>query len=412
MRCERDLLTRQSSIYKNIKVKKLVRMNKQTVAINNPFVRPDVYGALAVPVYNNVAFEFDDAAEMADAFCNRIKAPDYARVENPTVTNLEQRVKALTGADHVTAFNSGMAAISNTLLAVTAQGRNIVSSHHLFGNTLALISTTLKRFGVEPRLRDLTNLEAVAEAIDEKTCAVFLEVVTNPQLEVADLKAIADIAHRKGVPVIADSTVIPFTETNLKALGVDVEVVSSTKYLSGGGTSLGGLVIDYGTFPEINKRVKYELLFNLGAYMTPQAAYMQTLGLETLDVRYQRQAGNALWLAQELSKVVKVNYVGLENNPYHALALQQFGPTAGAMFTIDLASKEACFRFLNRLQLVHRATNLFDSRTLAIHPASTIFGNFPEEQLAEMDVRQTTIRLSIGLEDKEDILADIKQALV
>ena len=411
MRCERDLLTRQSSIYKNIKVKKLVRMNKQTVAINNPFVRPDVYGALAVPVYNNVAFEFDDAAEMADAFCNRIKAPDYARVENPTVTNLEQRVKALTGADHVTAFNSGMAAISNTLLAVTAQGRNIVSSHHLFGNTLALISTTLKRFGVEPRLRNLTNLEAVAEAIDDKTCAVFLEVVTNPQLEVANLKAIAEIAHKKGVPVIADSTVIPFTETNLKALGVDVEVVSSTKYLSGGGTSLGGLVIDYGTFPEINKRVKYELLFNLGAYMTPQAAYMQTLGLETLDVRYQRQASNALWLAQELSKVVKVNYVGLENNPYHALALQQFGPTAGAMFTIDLASKEACFRLLNRLQLVHRATNLFDSRTLAIHPASTIFGNFPEEQLAEMDVRQTTIRLSIGLENKEDILADIKQAL-
>ena len=389
----------------------MVRMNKQTIAINNPYVRPDVYGALAVPVYNNVAFEFEDAAEMADAFCNRIKAPDYARVENPTVTNLEQRVRALTGADHVTAFNSGMAAISNTLLAVSEQGRNIVSSHHLFGNTLALLTTTLKRFGVEARLRDLTNLKAVAEAIDENTCAVFLEVVTNPQLEVADLKAIAEIAHKKGVPVIADSTVIPFTETNLKALGVDVEVVSSTKYLSGGGTSLGGLVIDYGTFPEINKRVKYELLFNLGAYMTPQAAYMQTLGLETLDVRYQRQASNALWLAQELSKVVKVNYVGLDNNPYHDLAQQQFGPTAGAMFTIDLESKEACFRFLNRLKLVHRATNLFDSRTLAIHPASTIFGNFPEVQLKEMDVRQTTIRLSIGLEDKEDILADIKQAL-
>ena len=386
-------------------------MNKQTIAINNPYVRPDVYGALAVPVYNNVAFEFEDAAEMADAFCNRIKAPDYARVENPTVTNFEQRVKALTGADHVTAFNSGMAAISNTLLAASEQGKNIVSSHHLFGNTLALISTTLKRFGVEPRLRDLTNLEAVAEAIDEQTCAVFLEVVTNPQLEVANLKAIAEIAHRKGIPVIADSTVIPFTETNLKALGVDIEVVSSTKYLSGGGTSLGGLVIDYGTFPDINKRVKYELLFNLGAYMTPQAAYMQTLGLETLDVRYQRQAGNALWLAQELSKVVKVNYVGLDSNPYHALAQQQFGPTAGAMFTIDLESKEACFRFLNRLKLVHRATNLFDSRTLAIHPASTIFGNFPEAQLKEMDVRQTTIRLSIGLEDKEDILSDIKQAL-
>ena len=389
-------------------------MKKQTIAINNPFVRPDVYGALAIPVYNNVAFEFDEATEMADAFCNRIKAPDYARVENPTVTNLEQRVKALTGAEHVTAFNSGMAAISNTLMAVAGQNKNIVSSHHLFGNTLALLTNTLLRFGVEPRLRDLTNLDAVAEAIDENTCAVFLEVITNPQLEVADLKAIAEIAHQKGVPVIADSTIIPFTETSLSTLGVDIEVVSSTKYLSGGGTSLGGLVIDYGTHPDINQRLKYELLFNFGAYMTPQAAYMQTLGLETLDVRYHRQAANALWLAQELSKVnaiQRVNYVGLADNPYHTLAEQQFGKTSGAMLTIDLSSKDACFRFLNRLRLVHRATNLFDSRTLAIHPASTIFGNFPEEQLAEMDVQQTTIRLSIGLEDKEDILADITQAL-
>ena len=389
-------------------------MKKQTIAIHTPYVRPDAYGALAVPIYNNVAFEFDDAAEMADAFCNRIKAPDYARVENPTVTNLEQRVKALTGAAHVTAFNSGMAAISNTLLAVAEQQKNIVSSHHLFGNTLALISTTLKRYGVEPRLIDLTDLEAVKESINKQTCAVFLEVVTNPQLEVADLKAIAEIAHQKGVPLIADSTIIPFTETNLKSLGVDVEVVSSTKYVSGGGTSLGGLVIDYGTFPEINKRLKYELLFNLGAYMTPQAAYMQTLGLETLDVRYQRQAENALKIAKELKYVdgiKQVNYIGLANNPYHALAQLQFGETAGAMLTIDLESKDACFRFLNRLKLIHRATNLFDNRTLAIHPASTIFGNFSEQQLVEMDVSQTTIRLSIGLEDIDDILADIEQAL-
>lgn len=389
-------------------------MKKQTIAINTPYVRPDVYGSLAVPIYNNVSFEFDDAQVMADAFCNRIKAPDYARVENPTVTNFEQRVKALTGAEHVTAFNSGMAAIGNTLLAVSEQGKNIVSSHHLFGNTLALITTTLQRFGIEPRLRDLTNLEAVEAAVDENTACVFLEIVTNPQLEVADLKAISDIAHRKDVPVIADSTAIPFTETKLKELGVDIEVLSSTKYVSGGGTSLGGLVIDYGTQLEINKRVKYELLFNLGAYMTPQAAYMQTLGLETLDVRYQRQAENALKIAKELKYVdgiERVNYIGLADNPYHALAQQQFGKTAGAMLTVDLESKDACFRFLNRLKLVHRATNLFDNRTLAIHPASTIFGNFTEQQLAEMDVRQTTIRLSIGLEDKEDILADIEQAL-
>ena len=389
-------------------------MKKETIALHTPYVRPDVYGSLAVPIYNNVSFEFGDAQTMSDAFCNRIKAPDYARISNPTVTQFEQRVKALTEAEHVTAFNSGMAAISTVLLAVAAHGKNIVTSRHLFGNTLAFISGTLLRFGVKPRLRDLTNLEEVEKAIDEQTACVFLEIVTNPQLEVADLKGIADIAHKKGVPVIADSTVIPFTETSLKELGVDIEVVSSTKYISGGGTSLGGLIIDYGTFPQINKMVKYDLLINLGVYMTPQTAYMQTLGLETLDVRYQRQAANALWLAEALRDVpaiVGVNYVGLKDNPYYELSQRQFGPTAGAMLTIDLQSKEHCFRFLNRLKVIHRATNLFDSRTLAIHPASTIFGLFPERQLEQMDVRQTTIRLSVGLEAPEDLLADIKQAL-
>ncbi|WP_033149090.1 PLP-dependent aspartate aminotransferase family protein [Prevotella sp. P6B1] len=389
-------------------------MKRQTIAIHTPYVRPDAYGALAVPIYNNVSFEFNNAQEMSDAFCNRIKAPDYARIANPTVTQFEQRVKALTEAAHVTAFNSGMAAVSTALLAVVAQGKNVVTSRHLFGNTLAFISGSLLRLGIKPRLRDLTDLEAVEKAIDDQTACVFLEIVTNPQLEVADLKAIAEIAHRKGVPVIADSTVIPFTETNLKALGVDVEVVSSTKYISGGGTSLGGLIIDYGTFPDINKRVKYDLLINLGVYMTPQTAYIQTLGLETLDVRYQRQAANAQWLAEALRdvpEITRVNYVGLEDNPYHELAQLQFGSTAGAMLTIDLASKEACFEFLNHLKLVHRATNLFDSRTLAIHPASTIFGLFPDRQLEQMDVRQTTIRLSVGLEAPEDILTDIQQAI-
>jgi len=387
---------------------------KQTIAIHTPYVRPDAYGSLSVPIYSNVSFEFADAQQMADAFCNRIKAPDYARIANPTVTNLEQRVKALTGAAHVTAFNSGMAAISNALLAVAGQGKNIVTSRHLFGNTLALIGGTLQRFGVKPRLRDLTDLAAVEQAVDEQTACVFLEIVTNPQQEVADLKAIAAIAHGKGVPLIADTTVIPFTETSFGSLGVDLEVVSSTKYISGGGTSLGGLVIDYGTFPQVNQRIKYDLLINLGAYMSPQVAYMQTLGLETLDVRYQRQAASALWLAQALRSVEgirRVNYVGLSDNPFHALAVRQFGPTAGAMLTIDLASKDECFRFLNRLQLIHRATNLFDSRTLAIHPASTIFGLFPERQLEQMDVRQTTIRLSVGLEAPEDLLHDIVQAL-
>ena len=389
-------------------------MNKQTIAIDNPTVRPDAYGSLAVPIYTNVSFEFDDAARMADAFTGRIKAPDYARVENPTVTNFENRVRQLTGAAHVTAFNSGMSAISNALFAVAAQGRNIVTSRHLFGNTLSLITVTLRQFGVEARLCDLTDLKAVDEATDDGSCCIYLETVTNPQQEVADLEALSRIALRRNIPLIADSTVIPFIETSLKDLGVDIEVLSSTKYLSGGGTSLGGLVIDYGTFPDINRRIKGDLLFNIGAYMNPYSAYQQTLGLETLDVRYQRQASNALYIAERLrniSTISKVTYIGLKDNPFYDLARRQFGPTSGAMVIIDLESKEACFNFINRLQLVHRATNLFDNRTLAIHPASTIFGNFTTEQLEQMDVRDTTIRLSIGLEDPDDILDDIRQAL-
>ena len=389
-------------------------MKKQTQAIHQPYKRRDAYDALSMPIYNAVAFEFDNAEVMADAFCGRIDAPDYSRVENPTVTNLEQRVKALTGAENVIALNSGMAAISNTLFSVVEQGKNVITSRHLFGNTYSLLTSTLSRLGVEARLCDLTDVEAVERLIDDNTCCLFLEIMTNPQLEVVDVRALTALAHQHGIPVIADTTLIPFTHFSAKDLGIDLEVVSSTKYISGGATSLGGLVIDYGTFPSIGKRLLNEMLFNLGAYMTPQVAYMQTLGLETLDVRYRAQAGNALELAQRLrtlKPIHKVNYVGLEDNPYHQLAVSQYGETAGAMVTIDLESQEACFRMLDNLKLIHRATNLFDNRTLAIHPASTIFGLFTAEERAAMDVQDTTIRLSIGLESVDDLFDDIKQAL-
>lgn len=389
-------------------------MKKQTQAIHQPYKRRDAYDALSMPIYNAVAFEFDNAKVMADAFCGRIDAPDYSRVENPTVTNLEQRVKALTGAENVIALNSGMAAISNTLFSVVEQGKNVITSRHLFGNTYSLLTSTLSRLGVEARLCDLTDVEAVERLIDDNTCCLFLEIMTNPQLEVVDVRALTAIVHQHGIPVIADTTLIPFTQFSAKDLGIDLEVVSSTKYISGGATSLGGLVIDYGTYPFIGKRLLNEMLFNLGTYMTPQVAYMQTLGLETLDVRYRAQAGNALELAQRLrtlKPIHKVNYVGLEDNPYHQLAVSQYGETAGAMVTIDLESQEACFRMLDNLKLIHRATNLFDNRTLAIHPASTIFGLFTAEERAAMDVQDSTIRLSIGLESVDDLFDDIKQAL-
>ena len=389
-------------------------MKKSTIAIDTKLPRRDAYGAIAMPVYHTAAYEFETAKDMADAFCGRVLAPEYSRMMNPTVMHLEDTVKALTEAKNVFAFGSGMAAITNALLVFVAQGKNVVTSRHLFGNTVALLNNTLSRLGIETRAVDLLDLNAVREAIDEHTACLFLEIVTNPQMEVADLAALAEIAHEKGVPLLADTTIIPFTQFSAKRLGVDVEVVSSTKYISGGATSLGGLVIDYGTFPVVNQRIRYELIPNMGSYMSPHAAYMQSLGLETLDARYRVQAQNALALAQRLRAVPEiklVNYIGLADNPFHDLAVRQFGDTAGAMLTIDLADRKACFSFIDHLQLVRRATNLFDNKTLAIHPYSTIFGPFSGKQKAAMDVRDTTIRLSVGLEDVDDLFEDIVQAV-
>ncbi|MDO4461083.1 MAG: PLP-dependent aspartate aminotransferase family protein [Bacteroidia bacterium] len=389
-------------------------MDNKTKAIDTPFRHADAYGALSMPVYHTCAFEFETAQQMSDVFAGRIPEPDYSRTMNPTVTFFEDKVAAITGAESVIAFNSGMAAISNTLLATAISGQNIVASRHLFGNTYSLLAKSFARLGIEVRFVDLTDIEVTAKAIDENTACIYLEIVTNPQLEVADLKALSQLAHSRNVPLIADSTIIPFTEFSGKELGLDIEVVSSTKYLSGGATSLGGLSIHYGRYPEIAKRIQTDMLFNFGAYMTPHAAYMQSIGLETLHARYKVQSANALAVATALEKrekICKVGYVGLESNKYHELAQKQFGKTAGAMVTFDLQSQEECYRFIDNLQLIRRATNLFDNRTLAIHPYSTIFVGFSAEEKAEMDVLPTTIRLSVGLEEVSDILSDIDQAL-
>ena len=273
---------------------------------------------------------------------------------------------------------------------------------------------TLGPLGIETREVNLLDLDAVRAAVDDDTACVFLEIITNPQMEVADLSALAEIAHAKGVPLIADTTLIPFTEFDAKALGIDAQVVSSTKYISAGATSLGGLVIDYGTFPQINRKTRFELLFNMGYYMTPHAAYMQTTGLESLDARYRVQSSTALELAKRLQgvpQIKRVNYTGLPDNPFYEISRRQFGNTAGAMLTIDLEDKQAAINFINRLKVIHRASNLFDNKSLALHPASTIFAAFSGSQRRAMDVLDTTIRLSIGLEHVDDLYDDILQAL-
>lgn len=410
-------------------------MKYETKVLTTKYQKPDAYGALSMPVYQTAAFEFPSAKAMSDAFCGRNMAPSYSRIANPTTTFLEERVRQITGAASVTALNSGMAAISYALTAVSEAGLNIVASKHLFGNSISLIRDTLGSFGVEPRFADFTNLEEVEALIDDKTCALFFEIITNPQLFVADIQTLVSIAHKTGVPLIADTTIVPFPAFHADDFGIDIEVVSSTKYISGGGTGLGGLLVDYGRFDwskspssvlqrhikrfgrklAFTARVKTELVTNLGAIMTPQVAYMETLGLDTLDIRFRRQASTALWLAnqcRQLPEIKRTNYTGLEDNPFHELSLRQFGPLPGAVFTIDLASKEAAFDFIDKLKIIRRATNLFDRKSLAIHPASTIFGLFTPKQCAEMSVSDTTVRLSVGLEDGEDLLEDIKNSLV
>ena len=409
-------------------------MDYETQILNTKYPQADAYGALSMPVYYTAAFEFPSARAMSDAFCGRSAAPSYARIANPTTTFLEKRVREWTGAASVTALNTGMAAISYALIGVSAEGLNIVASRHLFGNSVSLLRDTLGTMGIEVRFADFTHVEEVEALVDDKTCALFLEIITNPQLYVADLRQLAALAQRAGIPLIADTTIVPFTTFHAADWGIDIEIVSSTKYISGGGTGLGGLLIDYGRYdwsqhpsPALQQRVKRvgrkmpftarvktELITNLGALMTPQAAYMETLGLDTLALRFRQQAESTLWLArqcQQLPGIQHVNYTGLEDNPYHELSARQFGPLPGAVFTIDLESREACFHFIDQLQIIRRATNLFDRKSLAIHPASTIFGLFTDERRQEMGVSENTIRLSIGLEAKEDLLEDIKQAL-
>lgn len=408
--------------------------NYETSILETPFAKPDAYGSLNFPVYYSAAYEFPTAKATSDAFAGRSPEHAYQRISNPTTQYLERRVQNYTGGLSVTALNSGMAAIAYAIMAIAGKGVNIVASKHLFGNTVSLLADTLGSYGVDVRFVDTRYPAEVEQAIDGNTGAVYFEIITNPQLYVADIKALSDVAHRHGVPLLADTTVVPFPAFHAKDFGVDIELVSSTKYISGGATGLGGLLIDYGSFDwsqspnavlaslakkfgkraAFTARVKSELVTNLGAAMVPQVAYMETLGLETLQLRFRRQAETTLWLAQQcqnLPQIKHVNYTGLESNPYYELSLRQFGPLPGAVFTIDLESRDAAFHFIDSLKVIRRATNLFDHKSLAIHPASTIFVHFTAEEKTAMDVSENTIRLSIGLENREDLIEDIRQAL-
>ncbi|MDR0798417.1 MAG: PLP-dependent transferase [Dysgonamonadaceae bacterium] len=406
--------------------------NKETTGIlNESFPQKDIHGSIAMPIYSGVAFEFDTAEDMENAFLGKSGKHTYARISNPTVEFLENRILHLSGAAHVLAVSSGMAAISNVFMTIAYSGANIVASPHLFGNTFSFFLFTLKDFGVEVRFCNLLDPEDVARNIDENTCAVFTEIITNPHLEVADLKVLSQITREKGVPLIADSTMVVWPHFQAERWGVDIEVVSSTKYISGGATSTGGLIVDYQTYDwNRSKRLKTlakaagkrafqmklrgEISRNLGACMSPNTAYLQNLGLETLSLRYERASSTCLQLAeflQTLPAIQSVNYTGLKDNPFYAVSRAQFGDCPGAMLTFCLEDQAACYALVDRVKIIRRATNLFDNKSLIIHPLSTIYGTLSPAYKKMVEVPDNLLRLSVGLEDLEDLKEDIVQAL-
>jgi O-acetylhomoserine (thiol)-lyase len=409
-------------------------MKKQgltTMLLHTPFPKEDPHNSLNFPVYDSVAFEAESAEELEAAFTGEKMKHLYTRITNPTVEYFETKVQRMTGAFAVTAMSSGMAAISNLFMAIGRSGDNIITSRHLFGNTISLFEKTLKPFHLEVQYADLGNPETVDELVNSGTIAIFFETITNPQLEVVDVRALSEIARRHNLLLIADTTLTPPSVFSAVDFGVDIEVLSSTKYISGGATSVGGLLIDYGTFDwsrfdktkkgfqengehVFKMMLRKQVYRNLGACLSPHNAYLQSLGLDTLALRTERSTSSALELARWLEghdRVKQVHHPGLPSSPFHHLAVAQYGERPCSIFTFDLESRESCFAFMNRLKVIRRATNLQDNKTLIIHPYSTIYAEYRDAEKDSMGLRNTMIRVSVGIEEVEDLIDDISQAL-
>lgn len=393
--------------------------------------RGRAHGSLRVPVYDSVAFELDSSRDIQFAFEGRKPAHTYSRITNPTTEDFEQKIIALSGGCAAIAVASGMAAISNTILTLAGAGANIVTSPHIFGNTLSLFERTLQPWGLEIRLVSMAEPQEVANAIDSNTKAVFLESITNPQLEVADCLALSKVTRQNNVPLVLDNTLMTPYLFNSKEAGVDIEILSSTKYISGGATSVGGIIIDNGNF-DWHKSAKLkswaktsgqfafvsalrrEIYRNIGSCMAPHNAYLQSLGLETMALRIDKSCQNALMLARFLNSktaIKAVGYPGLENSACHLIARQQFDNKFGGLLTFDLESLDACFAFMDAMQVIRRATNVNDNKTLIIHPFSTIFSEFSDERKVDLGVRPTMLRLSVGIEDIDDLQDDLERGL-
>jgi len=402
-----------------------------TKMLTTPYAKPDPYNSLHMPVYETGAFEFESAEDIAAAFQDKKPAHAYSRSTNPSVEYLERKIVTATGGRAALAMASGMAAISNTILALVRPGENILVSPHLFGHTYGLFNKTFRNLCIEARFCNLLDYENLEENIDENTRLLFFETVTNPQLEVVDIKKLVKIAKKHNIVVVADSTLTPINVFNAKSFNIDVEIISSTKFISGGGTSVGGIVIDTGindwsgirflsSFHEkkgdmaLIAKLRKEIFRHFGPALSPRAAQMQSMGLDILELRLERSFENCLRLAEYFNdhpSIKKLTYPGLASSEYYQLSKEQFNGIPGTIMTFDLSTIEDCFSFMNKLKIIRRATNMNDNKSLMIHPWSTIYSEYPESLRLEMDVRDTLLRLSVGIEAVDDLIGDIEQAL-
>jgi len=420
-------------------------MKDQTLAIHAGFKSDPTTKATAVPVYQTVAYEFDNAQHGADLFNLAVPGNIYTRIMNPTTDVLEQRCAQLEGGIAALCVSAGSAAINYAVLNIAEQGNNIVSVPLLYGGTYTLFRHMLPRLGIEVRFAADDSVGAMEALIDDKTTAVFCESIGNPTGNIVDIEALADMAHAHGVPLIVDNTVATPALIKPISYGADIVVNSLTKYMAGHGNSLGGVIVDSGRFPWARYPEKFHMLNepeasyhgvvyteamgeaayiarartvplrNTGSALSPMNAFLILQGMQTLPLRMQRHCDNALAVASYLKshpKVGWVNFAGLPESPYYELAKKYTGGKPSALLSFGIKGGfDAGVRFYDALQMFVRLVNIGDVKSLAAHPASTTHRQLAGAELEAAGVTPDMIRLCIGIEDIEDIIADLEQAL-
>lgn len=420
-------------------------MKLESLALHHGYVSEATTKSAAVPIYQTTSYTFDDTQHGADLFDLKVPGNIYTRIMNPTNAVLEQRLAAIEGGIGALAVASGMAAIVYAVQALTEVGDNIVSTSQLYGGTYNFFAHTLPRQGVEVRMAAFDDFDRLEALIDERTKALFCESIGNPAGNIVDIARLAEIAHRHGVPVIVDNTVATPVLCRPFEYGADIVVHSLTKYIGGHGTTLGGIIIDSGKFDWVANSSRFSVmnvpdpsyhgvvytqafgpaayigrcrvvpLRNTGAALSPHSAFLLLQGLETLSLRMERHCGNALALAtflQNHPQVNWVNYGALPGSPYKANCDKITSGKASGIVSFGIkGGKETGGRFIDALQMILRLVNIGDTKSLACHPASTTHRQLNPEELARAGVSEDLIRISVGIEYIDDIIADVAQAL-